>query len=983
MTSINTYTSRYLKLLGWELHFGDVRLNTSLGCSLNKKNMTKRFLPIILFLTAVFAHAQDFEITGTVLENDTKNPLFGASVVMKDANDQLVSGAVTDDFGYFRLRTNALSGLTLEVSYIGYLKKNINLKEINKDTNLGTIALESSSEQLDEVILSGSLEGKTKALNLQRTADNIKNVVSADLIGRFPDLNVAEALQRVPGVNISRDKGEGSTVNIRGTPLNFTTVQINGEQMPSVQQNGARTESLDLIPADQLAFMEVTKVPTPDMDGDAVGGTINLRTPVATSMDFKMKVESGVGYNDISDGLNGINKIRFDKRFFSTDEVPIGKFGIILSGSTFNSNNSEHSTEASWRGLVDPELGIVPMDQYQYRLTENQRQRLGGVVTLDYKFNRNHQVVFNYMYNQREDNDIRNRLRFDIDSDRGANYITIDSITSARSRRDINLFDERKENHSFNLEGTHKFNNWVLDWRGFYSVSQRNFMAERGDFASPDGETTIIADNPEGILGENPNFRTSVNGQDIYNPFLYGDFRRYEEDGEITDATNLVGKFDMTRSFTIGKAKLLLKFGGKYRTQDNSKTRDNVIFVINDPNNAYDEENSFLRSLEGVEPTNYLYSDYRFGPLIGQDAFRSEISNARRFLNSDFQDWNSRQISLNDTYDAKEDIYAAYFMGKLNIDKWMILAGLRMEYNQVAYDAFDVFRFGNNIEASPISGGNEYQFWLPNFHVKYNLTDYTSFRFSTVMNYARPNFVDVVPFVDLDQDAFRLRLGNEDLRPAEAVNVDLMFEHYFKDVGVVSLGAFYKRIDGFQFTRFSPSLTSDFPGYPNTTGFQFSQEQNGDIAEVAGMEFNFFRSLGFLPGFFKNFNVEGNYTYAFSEASTQDRSGVSLPGQAEHTFNAALAFDYKDFTARISANYNGSFLNSLADDIDSSNDEIQEERLQIDANASLKLGKNFRIYIEGINLFNEPTIRYQGNRDQISRVAYFGWILRTGISYSL
>ncbi len=940
------------------------------------------FFFLIVFFS-IGAHAQEFQVSGRIFDDEQNLPLLGASVILKSPGGATVAGVVSDEFGYFEIHTYDVANHSLEISYLGFDTQTFEFSDVYENIDLGTIKLVTITSRLDEIIVSGSLEGKTRALNLQKTSDNIKNVVSADLIGRFPDLNVAEALQRVPGVNISRDKGEGSTVNIRGTPLNFTTVQINGEQLPSVQQNGARTESLDLIPADQLAFMEVTKVPTPDMDGDAVGGTVNLKTPIARSKDFRIKAESGFGYNDISDGLNGINKLRFGKRFWSTDKVPEGKFGVIASGSVFNSNNSEHSTEAAWRGIEDPELGVVPMDQYQYLLTENERQRLGAVLTLDYKFNRNHSIVFNYMYNERQDVDTRNRLRFDIDSDRGANYVTIDSIIDGRSRRDISILDELKQNQSFNLEGYHKLGSWILDWRAFYSFSERTFFGERGDFGSPDRETVIIADNPQGILGEDPNFRTASFEQSIYDPFLYDNFRRYEEDSETTDATNLVGKLDITKGITVGNAEGFIKFGGKYRTQTNEKNRDNIIFVINDPNNAFDEENSFLRSISGIEPTHFLYGDYRFGPLIGKDEFRQEIRNARRFLNSEFRDWNSRQISLNDTYEAQEDIYAAYAMGRIEFNKWMVLAGVRMEYNEVNYDAFDVFRFGNNIEAEPISGGNNYVFWLPNLHVKYSLDDYTALRFSTAFNYARPNFVDVVPFVDLDQDAFRLSLGNPDLRPAEALNVDVMFEHYFKNVGVISIGAFYKRIDNFQFTRFSPSLTSDFPGFPATTGFQFNQEQNGDIAEVAGLEFNFFRSLGFLPGFFRNFNLEGNYTYAYSDASTQDREGVALPGQAEHTFNTALAFDYKNFTARVSANYNGSFLNSLADDPESSNDEIQEERLQIDANASLRFGKNFRFYVEGINLTNEPTIRFQGNRNQVSRRAFFGWIMRMGVSYTL
>ncbi|MBP2833675.1 TonB-dependent receptor [Aquimarina sp. U1-2] len=949
--------------------------------------MKKKITSIFLFLLICgISFAQDTKVvTGTVIDPEANYPLFGATVVLLDGSGSTLTGVVTNEFGEFTIRTKASGNAKIEVSYIGFATRSFGIELSGSQVDVGNVLMNKNAAELDQVVVIGNVEGKSKALNLQRTADNIKNVVSADLIGRFPDLNVAEALQRVPGVNIQRDKGEGSTISIRGTPLNFTTVQINGEQIPSVQQNGARTESLDLIPVDQLASMEITKVPTPDMDGDAVGGTVNLRTPIARRFNLGVKAESGIGYNDISDGLNALNKLRLDKRFFKTDIVPNGKLGIILGGSMYSSNNSEHRNDARWGGLpittdVSQEEVIV-MDQYEYRLTENERERYGITGTLDYKFDENNSLVFNYMYNRREDTDVRNRFRFDMDTDRGARYQTLDSITGsgARARRDINVFNELKENQTFNLEGSHTLGSWDIDWGAFYTFSERDFTSDRADFGAED--VTIIADNPLGIYGEEPNFRLSTNDPSVYNPFIYDEVRRYEEDIEKTEADNLVGKLNITKNILLGQDQLTIKFGGKYRTQTNQKFRDNRIFVINDPNDVVREEEFFLRSLSGVEPTNYLYGDYRFGPLIGQTEFMNVIDNNRRFLDGDRLDWNSRQISFNDTYEAQEDIYAAYAMGKIKFNKLMILAGLRYERNEVSYDAFDVVRVGNTSEATPISGGNDFDFFLPNVHVKYNITDYTSLRLSTVFNYARPDFVDLVPFVDFDVDANRLILGNSELTPAEALNIDLMFEHYFQDVGVFSIGGFYKKIDDFQFDRIDNSLTEDAPGFPGTVGFEFRQKQNGETATVAGIEFNFFRTLGFLPGILKNFNVEGNYTYAYSDSDTQFRTGVPLQGQAEHTFNAALAFNYKAFSARVSANYNGEFLTGLASTED--NDLIQKDRLQIDANASIMLGKRLRFYVEGINLNNEPTIRYQGNTSRISRRAFFGWSTRAGVSYTL
>ncbi len=948
-----------------------------------KPNITFLFL----FFTIVSFYAQESKvIRGTVIDPDANYPLFGATVVLLDGSGSNVTGVVTDAFGEFVIRTKMDGKATVQVSYIGFSTRTFGIELTDKEINVGNIILNADTAQLDQVVIIGTVEGKSKALNLQRTADNIKTVVSSDLIGRFPDLNVAEALQRVSGVNISRDKGEGSTVSIRGTPLNYTTIQVNGEQIPSVQVAGeqsSRTESLDLIPADQLAFLEVTKVPTPDMDGDAIGGIVNLRTAVARKYELGLKAESGFGYNQISNGLNALNRLRIDKRFFKTDNVPQGKLGIILGGSMFNSNNSEHRTDAIWDEAIvqDVQDTLFIIDNYQYRLTENERSRYGATATIDYKFDVNNRIIFNYMYSRREDDDVRNRFRFDSQFDGGGTYQSIDSITRARVRRDILISNELKENSTFNLEGAHTLGTWDIDWKGFYTTSERRFTAERGDFAS-DIDITVIADNPLGIYGEEPNFRLSVNDPDVSDPFLYSNPRRFEEDFERNDATNMVGKLDITKHFQLSRNPGIIKIGGKYRTQSNDRSRVDRTFVVNDPNDIIREEEFFLRSLSGVENTDYLYSDYRFGPLIGADEYRNVLNTNSRFLfSSEGVISEALRVSLNGTFEAEENIYSGYAMGKIQFEKLMVLAGLRYEYNEVLYDAFEVSKQGFNVAGEPISGGNEYNFFLPNVHLKYNFTDYTSLRFSTVFNYARPNFTDVVPFADQDDDQFTLRLGNPDLQPAEALNVDLLLEHYFKDVGVISLGGFYKSIDKFEFQRRILQLDGDFPGYPGTDNFDFRQQQNGETATIAGLEFNFFRTLGFLPGFLKSFNVEGNYTYTYSDASIQGRDGLKLPGQADHTFNAALAFDYKAFSARVSANYNGSFLTALGSR--GEEDFAQDDRLQIDANASLKIGKHLRFYIEGINLSNEPTIRYQGDESRLTRRAYFGWSTRAGVSYTL
>ncbi|MFD2896329.1 TonB-dependent receptor [Sphingobacterium arenae] len=927
---------------------------------------------LLLFLPASLHAQQDFRVRGFVVDAGTGNPLPGASVqiestpleVTTDLNGQFV-------FGRVQGRT-----IRLKISYMGYQEERVVLTP-ERIANGIRISLQPMANTIDEVLVSANLEGQQKALNQQRNADNIKNIISADVIGRFPDLNVAEALQRVPGINIQRDKGEGATISLRGTPAHFTTVQINGEQLPSVQQSGSRNEALDLIPADQLASIEIIKAPTPDLDGDAVGGIVNLRTPTANKLRWTGKAEGAMGYNDISGGLNGIGKLRVDRRFLATDKVPEGKIGVMLSGSYFSSNNSEDRLDAVWRETeILGQEGTWNLPQnYGFRKTENERKRTGVTATFDYKPNGFNHLVFNYMFNQRIDHDVQNRQRYDFDRS-GTEWISFNEAAGARVRRDINLWDEDKTNHNFSVQGYHTIRSWQLDWAGSYTRSSREFASTRGDFSYDDIDLRVAGEND--IYSAYPVFEATQPQLDLYNPLLYNDFRRYEEDAENTTADNLVLRADLTKQTWLWGFPLSVKVGGKYRTQSNSKLRNNQVLAFWDPNEVLNLNEAFTRVIGNKEPANFLFRDYRFGPLINEEKFTGYIHDNRYLLTQGSDAWDAERLSLNDTYDAYEDIYAGYAMGRWQMDKLMVLAGLRLESNSVRYDAFDVFRTGTVVESSPISGGRDYVFFLPHLHLKYGLDEWSNLRFSVLRNYARPNFVDVVPYVNYDVDALRLQLGNPGLQPSTAWNVDAMFERYFPNTGLLSVGVFYKNMDRFQFTSIINSLPEPFPGYPETQGFEFRQVQNGKQATVAGAEVNLSRSLDFLPGIAKGLSVNANYTFASSNAYTQDRSDIRLPGQAAHTFNTMLAFDYKRFTIRGSVNYNGSYANSIASD--AAGDIIQRHRTQLDMNASYSW-KNFRLFTEWINLLNEPSIRYQGTSDYVSRIAYFGYSARAGIGY--
>ena len=250
----------------------------------------------LLFIAALCTDAQSRTggiVTGRVIDGKTGDPLPGANVVI----EQTRMGIATGVAGTFRIAGVPAGNHILVFSYLGYRSEHLDITvENGKTSSTGAVALEVISVELEPMIVEGARYGQARALNLQKTANNIKNVVSADQTGRFPDPNVAEAIQRVPGISITRDQGEGRYVLIRGTSPRLTSVTIDGEAIPA-PEGEVRYAALDVIPADQVATIDVNKTLTSDMDADGIGGAVNLASKEAVDQTTILKATLATGYN--------------------------------------------------------------------------------------------------------------------------------------------------------------------------------------------------------------------------------------------------------------------------------------------------------------------------------------------------------------------------------------------------------------------------------------------------------------------------------------------------------------------------------------------------------------------------------------------------------------------------------------------------------------------------------------------------------------
>lgn len=941
-----------------------------------KKSILKSYLMWILAVIisaagiSVPAHAQTVgNIRGKVID-EQGGALPGASVKIKGTNKG-VSSSTTGDFQLNDLQPGSY---VITVFYMGYSPVETNVELKAGQTLVQNIRLVTSSVALKGVTVSGVIEGQQKALNQQKNADNIKQVISADLMGRFPDLNVAESLQRLPGVTIGREQGEGSTVQLRGTPGGYTNININGEQIMGTQELGQRNAQLDLIPANVLASMEVIKTLTSDLDGDAIAGAINLKTPTAISLKPQLSVDLGGGYNKLRDNSNGIGNISFGRRYVATDDLPNGKLGITVSGSYYKTNNGYDEINAQQWQLKDFADGKGPIyfpTDIRLVYLENERTRMGATTTIDYSFSPTTSIVANLTFNSLDNDATRYRKRTRMQT---ANTTFANGVyTTTRGRGYNEVLDRKMANNNVNLslEGETLLGRAKLDGGLFYTKSQFDQQAYAYNYITGNVPMTISQ-----ISGD---YIQATGTTDPKNNAALYTYNTIEANNFNTEGSNFVGRLNLTLPYKIGKNDAYFKMGAKMKRMHNERFRPlSTTFVATYAGAAA------LGNLNNFRGDNEVSADFlddniSFGLGVNKKATVDFYANNPNLFNTST---NLTQVSIDSYfYDATENVTAGYIMNRIQFNKFMLLGGLRMERTGVDYDAKVVNQDlnGNLTSSVPMNSKYSYTKFLPNLQGKYDLDKSTVLRGALSFGYSRPNFNDLMPSRVISILNSTLTDGNPDLKPAFATNYDLSIEHYLSNLGILSIGGFYKNIDKFQYNSVIRLNGTEFPGANNYNGYQYFKTYNGDIAEVLGVEVNAQTNLTFLPGILKGISLYANYTYTHSKADAQDRKGLRLPGQADHTANGSVSYTLKGFTLQGNLNYNGAYTSTLG--TDDATDVIRAARYQLDVNASYRITKRLTVYAEGVNLTNKPQVEYFGDRSRIYTNTFYDFSARAGLKY--
>jgi TonB-dependent receptor len=914
-------------------------------------------LVLALPLSAGAARAQG-TLTGSVTDASNGLNITGALVRI----DAIQRETATDRTGRFTLVGLPAGTHTVRVRYLGYTPVTREVAITNGGKTSIAVKISPATTTLGTVVVTESRIGQAAALSQQLNAPNVTNVVSADQIGRFPDANVGDALKRIPGVTVALDQGEARFGSIRGTEPRFNSVMVNGERVPSAEAE-VRQVQLDLIPADMVQALEVNKTLTPEMDADAIGGSVNVVTRAAPS-GFRFSTTAGSGQNVIRGQHILLGSALVGNRFFSD------RLGAIVSASYNNQDYGSDNKEGVWDRTAG---GQAYMNEFDVRRYDVQRVRRSISASLDYRLTPTSTVYFRSLYNSRDDWENRFRARYILDEPDLAGNQTAEIRRQTKgggpgSRlRDARLEDQRTQSHQ--LAGEHLLNNFAqLDW----SAQIGRASETRPDERYIEWRRTNVDITPNYSDEQTPRF-TPVNAADVA-PGAFT-FRRIEVLDSYTKDEDVNGRIDLALPFREGNStvKLGLRLRDKEKARSNSFSRAVPVTPADFANMTLTGSGDFTYDRNYAGPYQYgVFSSP--GYLAGLD-----INDPAQFTLDD----RPEEFAAGN-FDATERITAGYAQLTQRLSpRLSAIVGVRMEQTKVDYNGFEYDI--DNDAVTPTAGGQSYSDVLPSLNLRYDLDARTVIRAAWTNTLARPNYFDLVPYREISIDDNELATGNPDLKTTRSMNIDVMAERYFESVGLVSVGVFYKDITDFifNFTRFN-----EIDPVSGLTFSQISRPENGAGASLTGVEFAVQRQLDMLPGGFRWLGVYANYTYNSSSVegvtlAGRDISGLPLLGTAEHSGNLSLSYDPPKGSVRLAFNYQSESLDAGEGGYNEEAffDRWADKRLDIDFNANWQVTPKARWFLEVNNLNNRPLRYYQGVRGRLAQDEYYGRRLQTGVKF--
>jgi len=928
--------------------------------------------------------------------------------------------AVTDGQGSFRLPEVPAGKYVLTVTYVGFAPLTSDVEvEAGKSQSLSLTLKASSTEEV--LVTAERPHGEAEAINETRTADNILQVLPAEVITSLPNANVADAIGRLPSVTLYRIEGEGVYIQVRGTEPRLTNVTVDGITIPAPEPM-VRQVRLDVIPSQMVDSVQINKTLSASQDANGIGGSANLTTKEAGEQPTISFYGDG-GYTPIlmgrgsSDGGGAIGK-----RFGANHQ-----FGILL--------NAVYDYQGrgidNFQPALDPRSTFAQpfYDSNTIREYRYYRNRYGIDGSADYRFNESNSVYVHGFYSDLKDW-----------GDKWYYSPVSTAITSAgvlpnpatASPSPKFYTSSKRPNASVGtviLGGKHADSNSLLTWqlsasRGYEVDSAGN---PKADFSwiGPSLFCNYVPSAPADLY--HPHFGTcdTSNMSALLNPnnFIFKDITISTG---VNAQLNLTAQTSYARNYTshghFGVFEAGFKFTNAHQSQDSTET------VYDGWSTKAGSGTPTIAQLQSPFNNTDYFSGNFFGGQFGPVSNFVQVKNyTLTNYTSDVDVMKTAADIYPNLFHTVEQITAGYAMNTIDFGKLHLQTGLRFENTRDLTFGYNLTFYSPTPETGVcapgvtkacytfvgVSNNPSYLDVLPSVQIRYSLTPDSNLRAVYARGVARPDPYQLVPYVTEDTTASptSVLIGNPALRPEHANNYDLLYENFLRPLGLVQAGFFFKQLtapqietiipgglslSAFPAGYFPPALQTVLAQYP---GDSVTQYVNGQNAWLYGLEISFQQHLTYLPGVLRGLGVAANYSYLASQ-----EKGVPLrtdhPTTIDATpnaFNLSPTYDTKRFSARVGLAYNGASLFSYnyvsptlvaGADVSGlgpkgpSGDIYTLSHFQVDAQASYRFWKGLTAVASGLNLNNEVFGYYQGSTQFVNQREYYKPTYSGGLRYT-
>lgn len=908
-------------------------------------------------------------ISGRVRDANANAYLIGATVNVREL-DRATSTGPGGEFTFANVPAGAY---TVIVAYTGADDVTKTVSVAATDNARLDFSISSEVVKLGAMVVEGTREGQARALQQKRMSYDIMEAISADAMGKFPDGNAAEALRRVPGVSMEVDQDEGRYVVVRGIDSALNNVTLNSQVLGTPSEQGNRGVAMDSVPADLVDRLEVTKAVTPDKDGTAIGGSINIVTRSAFDRPEGLFFGSVSGnYDDFRNRTAPAASLTFGRVLDKEAKWGVVA-GVSYSVKLFKSQTSDNLGWAPVNGFWMPST----QESFDYDLM---RSRLGANVALQYRPMPKHELALRVNHNIFTDHEARQKAGYEFKLGTLTNQTALSGTNSGgRSTREFRAYNQSGTIDAASIEGKHAVgSDYNLTWQVGASRGQRD-VPKRDDWEYRSGTTLA---NTYNLSGES-NLVTPTAA--FYNAASYP-FRRVRFRHDLEREDVFSAQTDLKKDMMFGTLRGYGKAGIKYVNRDKADDRENANYNLAGTAWTLAEP-----GLSGEEPQDYFKGRYRFGPTLNiatNEAFFK--ANPTRFAKDVLGSLNN---SVAGDYDANEQVFAAYAMASVDLSKtWTLLAGVRFEDTQADYGANQLNSVGGTFSGDykRITGSTDYSNVMPGLHLAWRPNRKMVARFAWTNTIGRPNYASLAPtrVVDNIETAVgsgiytgSISSGNPKLKAYESMNFDATLEYYLPGAGIISVGAFRKDIDNPVFSRSftQTNVTIDNRRYSLVS---ISQPENAQKGKVSGAEANYQQFFTFLPSPFDGFGVNLNYTVTDSSATIFGRTDP-LPffKQSDEVGNIALMFEKYGFEARIALSFNSPYMTAVGPGSDS--DTYTDRRRPIDAKASYRISRHLKVFVEGSNINEQPLKEFVGISSRCAGNEIYHWKARFGVNFNL